>query len=311
MHGHADSGDCGLLVLSDAMARVEIAPAIGGGIASFHWQRDGRQQDWLRPATREALATGDASGMGCFPLVPYSNRVRGGRFSFCGRKVALPITPETDPHFEHGHGWRRPWQIAGLSRGSLSLLLDHPADAWPWHYQAEQKIELMESGGLRLVLTVTNLDDDPMPLGVGYHPYFPKSPNTRLTANVHAMWATDEEILPTELVPPRPEADPNRGMAAAKTALDNVFTAWDGHAQIDWPEASARLRVEADAPLRFLVLYTPAKEPYFCAEPVSNATDAFNLADTGRTDTGMIVLGPGQSLCAQVRLVPAWHHASN
>ena len=43
-------------------------------------------------------------------------------------------------------------------------------------------------------------------------------------------------------------------------------------------------------PLGFLVVYTPPGEDFFCAEPVSNATDAFNLAAAGRTDTGMLVL---------------------
>jgi aldose 1-epimerase len=47
------------------------------------------------------------------------------------------------------------------------------------------------------------------------------------------------------------------------------------------------------------VVYAPRNEPYFCAEPVSNITDAFNLCHT-RDDTGMLVLEPGASVKAEI-----------
>ena len=68
-----------------------------------------------------------------------------------------------------------------------------------------------------------------------------------------------------------------------------MFTGWSGTARIAWPERGASLVMAAERPLSFLTLYTPAGEPYFCAEPVSNITNAFNLAP-GRDDTGLIVL---------------------
>ena len=61
--------------------------------------------------------------------------------------------------------------------------------------------------------------------------------------------------------------------------------------------------MEADAPFDFMVCYSP-DDPYVCVEPVSNATDAFNLAESGRTDTGMAVLQPGEVLRGVVRLRP-------
>jgi aldose 1-epimerase len=51
-------------------------------------------------------------------------------------------------------------------------------------------------------------------------------------------------------------------------------------------------------------VYTPPGASYFCAEPVSHCTDAFNLAAQARDDTGMLVLEPGASVSAAVRLRP-------
>ena len=76
--------------------------------------------------------------------------------------------------------------------------------------------------------------------------------------------------------------------------LDNAFTGWRRQAIISWPERGARLSLDADAPLGFLVVYSPAGEDHFCVEPVSHCTDAFNLAAQGRADTGMLTLQPGR-----------------
>lgn len=68
---------------------ADIVPAIGGGIAAW-WSGSGPdRRDWLRPATAEALAAGSPLGLANFPLTPFSNRIREGRFRFRGREVVL------------------------------------------------------------------------------------------------------------------------------------------------------------------------------------------------------------------------------
>lgn len=297
------SGQAGILTLSAGDAEVDIAPAIGGSLAGFRWRRGAHAIDWLRPTTPDALSGGDAGDLACFPLVPYSNRVRGGRFTFGGRVVTLPIDPVEDPHFQHGHGCRHPWSVIERDGAAAVLSYAHAADAWPWAYTARQSLRLVD-GALHLELAVTNDSDRIMPLGLGFHPYFPSGRGGRLRATVDAMWAIDGEVLPTEVVPLRPNADPRRGLDLDRVDLDNVFTGWNGRAEISWPEIGAALAIEADPPLDFLVIYVPASQGFFCAEPVSNATDAFNLVSTGQRDTGMIELAPGATRRARTRLIP-------
>jgi aldose 1-epimerase len=119
------------------------------------------------------------------------------------------------------------------------------------------------------------------------------------------MWATDAEVMPTTLVDPDPRLGSSEGLLVDAVALDNAFTGWHRPATIRWPGRGARLRLEATAPLDFLVVYAPPAESYFCAEPVSHCTDAFNLAAQAIDDTGMLVLEPGASVSATVRLRPA------
>ena len=50
-----------------------------------------------------------------------------------------------------------------------------------------------------------------------------------------------------------------------------------------------------------VVLFNPAA-PHFAVEPVSNANDAFNLAEAGIDGVGRAVLAPGETLSGEMRL---------
>ena len=58
----------------------------------------------------------------------------------------------------------------------------------------------------------------------------------------------------------------------------------------------------ADPPLDFLVVFTPRGRSFFCVEPVSHMTDAFNVSAAGGGDTGARTLEPGETLRAAVTL---------
>ncbi|WP_027055894.1 aldose 1-epimerase [Mesorhizobium erdmanii] len=291
-----------LVSIGDGIATVDIAPATGGALASYRWWHNGSAVDWLRPADAAAVSCRDAGAMACFPLFPYSNRIREGRFEFAGRTIQLPTTAD-DPHHEHGHGWRHPWTIVTHEASTVVLRYRHAADSWPWSYEAEQEIFLAD-GILCMTMMVRNLSDAPMPVGFGLHPYFPSTPWTHVQAPVSGMWETDTEVLPTCHVLPPAGADPSIGFDVSEVDFDTVFTGWARRARISWPEQGRQLDIEAEAPLDFLVLYTPRGQPFFCAEPVSNITDAFNRM-RGGIDTGCIVLAPGQMQSASVRFTPS------
>jgi aldose 1-epimerase len=287
-----------ILELASDGLELRLCPDLGGSIAALRWRhRDGDWLDLLRPATTATLAGRDIEGMACFPLSPYSNRLRDGRFEFRGETIALPVNA-VSPHAEHGHGWRRPWQCVELARENAVLRLVHEPDGWPFAYTMEQRFRL-DAEGLDVEIATRNDGPTPMPYGFGLHPYFPRTNGCRLSATVEGFWETDAEIMPTRHMRPPAEADPTQGLKVAAADLDNCFTGWRHRAVIDWPERRTRLTMTATAPLDFFVIYTPLREDYFCAEPVSNCTDAFNLA-ASRDDSGMLVLEPGQSISARV-----------
>jgi aldose 1-epimerase len=286
-----------ILALGQGHLALELCPHLGGSIANFRWRRAGSWIDLLRPTSRESIAKADIEAVACFPLTPFSNRLRKGRFHFRDRDIVMPLNT-SGPHVEHGHGWQRPWQVAMSATDRAILRLTHVADAWPFPYVMELRFQLSDAG-LDIELVTRNTGDGPMPYGFGLHPYFPSTPRCTLTASVSGFWETDEEVMPTRLTQPPAELDPARGLPVAKRSMDNAFTGWRGRAVIDWPEHQARLTMTATPALGVLVVYVPPGEGYFCAEPVSNTTDAMNMVHA-RDDTGLVVLAPGASISARV-----------
>ena len=270
---------------------LSVVPAAGATVTAFWSERDGARFDWFLPSEKA-----------CFPLVPYSNRIREGRFRFAGPEVALPLNFGDHPHSIHGHGWQVAWDVVESEPDRLLLRYRHVPDEWPWPYAARQAFQLGESG-LAITLELENQGDSEMPAGIGLHPYFPLR-DARLTAAVAGVWLTDDEVMPTERVGLPPRWDLRQGAAVPGMAIDNGFDGWDGHAVIEWPQSDTGLTIVAESPLRNLVVFAPPGGDFFCVEPVSHMTDAFNLAAGGMADTGMRVLAPGETLSARVTFSP-------
>jgi aldose 1-epimerase len=150
--------------------RVAVAPELGGSITRF-WSEDGPRGtiDWLRPASAAALAARDPLRVASFPLVPFCNRIRDGRFTFRGERVSLGVNPPEAKHAIHGQGWQRPWSVLAREEARIVLGLTHLRDAWPFRYSARQEIRLAPDR-LTVALQLRNEDEKPMPAGIGHHP---------------------------------------------------------------------------------------------------------------------------------------------
>lgn len=287
-----------MLQLQRGALVLELAPEVGGSISALYTALpDGSALHWLRPAQPQALRDADPLGMASFPLLPWCNRIRDGRAHACGRDVVLPGN-ELSPHAIHGLGWRRPWQVASVSAHHAQLDLQMPGQSpgWPWAWRASQRFEL-DAQGLTCRMTLCNDSATPMPCGLGHHPYFLHLPGTRLQCRVQAMWASDDQLLPTALVRPDFLDAMAQGVELAGLDLDNNFIGWDRRFVVSAPGRPS-LQLQAASPLDFFVLYCPRGAPHFCAEPVSHCTDWLNLVDRPLHEVGGSVLAPGHSLQA-------------
>jgi aldose 1-epimerase len=296
-----------IVTLTSGMARLAVAPFLGGSLLGYWWEIDGTRHDWLVASREAGIAGFPELLLANFPLVPYSNRIRDGRFTFRGRTVEEPIAPG-HTNALHGHGWRLPWQVTAREEDGLTMEYEHRPDptgaGWPWPYRAWQRLALTPQA-MTLAMGIENRADEAMPAGLGHHPYFPRTKHSRVSAEIAGIWWPEAGQLPVERVTPPPEADPRKGVVVDGVSLDHGYAGWTGSARIEWPERRAHLTMTADPTLATLVIFSPPERGFVCVEPVSHCIDAFNLAIRGMSDTGMRVLAPGESWEATVRFTPA------
>jgi len=282
--------------LTAGKLRLELSPAVGGAISAFEWS-DGRAS---RPILRQCAGPLEQVLDACsFPLVPYVNRIRGGSFAFGGREVRVRPNMAGDPSPLHGQGWLNPWTVDRDDEREASLTFRHEAGEWPWAYEARQHFTLDETG-LRIRIECRNTSDEPMPCGLGQHPYFPCSAQTRIDTDVTDVWTIDEHVLPVEKVPATGRYDLSDRLVCGQ-GLDHGFGGWGGEARLSDPEWPYSLRLSSpDA--RFFQLYSPSEGGIFVAEPVSHANAALNAPEGQWPELGMRVLEPGEEMALDMRL---------
>jgi aldose 1-epimerase len=280
------------VILRAGAMRLELNPSAGGSIAALEW--DGR------PILRKAMSgSANVLDMASFPLVPYVNRIRGGNFTFRGREVRIAPNMAGDPSPLHGQGWLNPWQVEEASATTAVLRFQHAPGEWPWAYEARQEFVLDERR-LTLLLTCRNLSQEPMPCGLGQHPYFPCGPETHIDTGVTHVWTIDEHVLPVERIPARGRFDLRRRLVCGQD-LDHGFDGWGGLVWMGDPDWPYDLLLSS-ASAGFLQLYSPKDGGIFVAEPVTHANAALNAPESQWAELGMRVLAPNQELWLDMRL---------
>ncbi len=240
-----------------------------------------------------------------FHMLPYSNRIRDGRFSFAGKDYQLE---GAERHSIHGALRKKPWNVIESSDTHLLCRYRTPQAGeinWPWPIDASVHYEL-QANCLQSEMTLQNCGETDMPAGMGWHPYFSRTLNgasaqVRLPAT-GAFQDTNGDCLPIGAAQALPEfLDFNQQRALdANVRIDHCLNGFSGDATVAWPDAGIILQMRASKNCAYAVFFNP-DAPYFALEPVTNANDAFNLTPKG-IDAGTVVLKPGETMSAEFSL---------
>lgn len=270
--------------------RCEINPALGGCVAGL-WHAD---RQVLRSTPAAELQSVRVSGS--YPLVPYSNRVGYGQLHWDGKQIQLALNFAPEPHAIHGVGWEHAWSVEASTNTQAVLAYRHQPDAsWPFAFDARQTFTLTAEA-LEMHMSVTNRADVAAPAGLGWHPYFAKSPQTRIAFAAQGRWEMGPDKLPTARLT-------HAGLDTDCTSLnvDHCFDGWSGEALL----TEGPLRMSVSSALSSLVVFTTPERDNIAIEPVSHINNALALAaQTGVTpqELGIRVLQPGEIFEASMRI---------
>ena len=274
----------------------ELRPDLGGSIAGL-WLGG---VPVLRSTPGAQLHSVRASG--CYPLVPFSNRIAQAKLVWNGTSHPLVRNFNDEPHAIHGVGWQRPWTVLDQSDNTALLSYEHRPDShWPFAFDVSQAFAL-QGHSLQVSLSITNQSAQAAPVGLGWHPYFVKRPGSHLRFAATGVWEMGEDKLPTVR-----RAAPGLDSDCQALRIDNCFDGWDGQAHLT--DTLLHTRIEAN--LQHLVVYTHADLDMVAIEPVSHVNNALHLSSHSASQRrgvdqadplGLRVALPGESFGVQMTI---------
>lgn len=293
-----------MAVLDLKVGSLSLRVSTAGGLIVGFWKDD---KNGRVPLLRDAPAEADALSSSCYPLVPFGNRVKGNRFAFDGQEYHFSPNTDWDPHYLHGEGWQSEWSLDEQADDRVVMsFAQQPGGHTPYTYRAKQTFMLTDDG-LELTLSVENAGEKALPFGLGWHPYFPLTPETTLLAPARKFWTEVEGWLPGEATEIPADLDFSEPLALPQRWVNNGLEQWSGEATIFWPEHGTKLHLTADPIFRHAFIFVSDtdfdpqfKRDYFCFEPMSHLANSHNLPDLG----DLQVLKPGQRLSGSIRLRP-------
>ncbi len=281
--------------------RLSLCPRLGASPIRLEACIEGQWQDIMRPTPAEILEGTNSSKFSSYTLAPWSNRIPNGQFRFMGSDHQLRINSPKEQTARHGDVQDRAWKV--VNHGSfLECSFDsswYPDINFPFPFAMTITHTLRKSMYIT-EMTLTNTGSSPMPAGMGIHPYFLRRSHTpKLRFNAEHIYLTDSSNVPKKAAEPIPERfDFTKLKPLDDHGIDHVYQGWDGILELVWEDIT--LNLEASEIFEHFVLFTAAPDQTIALEPISHATNAFNLAEQGIENTGHRVLAPQESLTGDI-----------
>jgi aldose 1-epimerase len=269
-------------------------------------------------------------------LLPFANRIRGNpsadgktiTATVAGQTVTLPANwsgknPGAEKHAIHGLMRRSRFEHVILRSGAQDSAVNATLHAgnFDGHWLSDTDVEVqttLSHDAFEMTVTAKNVGSRPLPMGIGWHPYFVLPGGDRQQGRLHlpsetrAIMNNYDDTFTTGKrmavkATPYDFSAPG-GVALGTQYLDDSYSNLIYGANrstvtelID-PAAKYGLRLVTLSPqIKSIQVYAPTDKNFVAIEPQFNLPDPYS-SNWGSVDTSMVLLEPGQSVSWQVRL---------
>ena len=276
-----------------------VATELGAGLRELRYGGRpviaGYQPDELPPGAAGQL------------LVPWPNRIDGGRYTMAGTEYQLDLSEPKAGNAIHGLGRWATWHAVGHDQHAVALALTLLGrTGYPYCLEIVVEYQLSDSTGLQVSVTARNAGARPAPYGTGSHPYLttgaPAVDECELTLPVTRWLPADERGIPSG--PAQDIAGSALDFRAARrigtAQLDHAFTGLDrdeaGRAWARLASGGTEVAIWAGPGYRWLQVFTgdtlddAHRRRAVAVEPMTCPPNAF------ATGTDLIVLAPGEAV---------------
>ncbi|HYW46090.1 MAG TPA: aldose 1-epimerase [Bryobacteraceae bacterium] len=291
--------------LEDGRTQTVVSVMPGHGNSAFEMKVKGKNVLRFPYASVDEYRKGrELSGIPF--LAPWANRLDDAAFFANGKKYPFNlelgnVRPGPTRHPIHGFLTNATqWEVveAKADRNAAwvtSRLEFYRQPDWMAQFPFAHTIEMtyrLAEGALEVITKLHNLSAEPMPVAIGFHPYFQvnDAPRDDWTFGIAARieWILNADKIPTgetrpiEQFLPKPQGGTLRGLNLDHVFGDLVRDA-SGKATM-WVQGKAeRVEVAFGPNYRAVVVYSPGgpNRDFICFEPMTGITDALNLAQRG------------------------------
>ena len=234
-------------------------------------------------------------------MAPWANRLDEQAFYANGRKYAfnMELGNVRGAHPIHGFlGKASQWEVVearadGASAWVTSRLEFYRQPMWMKQWPFAHTIEMthrLHDGVLEVETAIVNMSAEPMPIAIGFHPYFQLTDSPRdtwtLSVGARTHWLLTSNKVPTGDTEPIERFFPTPQAASlGDYSLDDVFTDLRrdtaGRATVAVIGKSQRLEIGLGPNYRAVTIWSPKDRPFICIEPTAGIIDALNLAARG------------------------------
>lgn len=269
-------------------------------------------------------------------LLPFANRIRGkvspdGKTitaTVAGKPVTLPANwsgnnPGAEKHAIHGLLLNSKFGSVvtdnGRQKSTVTASLRAGDFGGHWFSASDVSVEVtLKNDEFEMLVTVRNAGHAPLPMGIGWHPYFVLPSGERQQVRLHLPSQTraimnnyDDSFVTGKRVSVKDtpyDFSAAGGRALGTQYLDDNFSDLirnaDGSTVSEIVDSAAKygLKLTTLSPsIKSIQVYAPPNKNFVAIEPQFNLPDPYSK-DWGNVDTGMVLLDPGQSVDWRVRL---------
>jgi aldose 1-epimerase len=299
--------------LLDAATQTSVGVVVSGGNRAFEMKVKGQNVLYFPFESVEDFKAKGGGGYNGIPfLAPWANRLDEQAFYANGKKYAFDMQLGNVRGAIPMHGLligTNEWKVVeakadGKAAWVTSRLEFYRNPAWIKQFPFAHTIDLtyrLQQGVLQVTTQITNLSRDPMPVAIGFHPYFQLTDSLRdewtISVAAKTQWLLATNNVPTGETQPIEKFFPDpRAIPLKDYDLDHVFGDLvrdeSNRAVMSVKGKSQRLDVMLGPNYRSIVIYAPKPKPapdggapqnrnYLCFEPMVGITDSMNLAQKG------------------------------
>jgi aldose 1-epimerase len=278
-----------------------IAPELGASVMRLDILKRGVSIPVLTPTPEDCT---DPRLFALTHLAPICGPVRNNSFKWDGKPKDLLPSFADEKLYRNGIAWQRPWVGKKDSRNAATCVYTHKkAEGWPFDFTIRTIFDLEEDN---LTITYEFANESKQgahPVGFGSSLRIPKSNKMLLSAKISSIWTNDADGVPLT----NGEAPFNLDLKEGLEILgldtpERWYSGWIGKATLDYAESKLSLTIKAGDPFTHLGFACRKDDDFLRFSTLSHVPGVLDIKGYDEDETGMRIIGPGESLTGQIKI---------